>query len=79
MTDLWVQHTAEFSKEVLPKPPGRILEVGCGRGEVARRLADLGYDVTPIDIDRQAVGAAKRLGLPARRADFLMYRGDRTT
>jgi SAM-dependent methyltransferase len=33
----------------LPPPPARVLEVGCGRGELARTLAAEGYDVLAID------------------------------
>jgi SAM-dependent methyltransferase len=33
----------------LPPPPRRILEVGCGRGELARALAAAGYDVVAVD------------------------------
>jgi len=33
----------------LPRPPVRVLEVGCGRGELARKLAADGYDVLAID------------------------------
>jgi SAM-dependent methyltransferase len=33
----------------LPEPPCRILEVGCGRGELARVLASRGYAITAID------------------------------
>jgi SAM-dependent methyltransferase len=33
----------------LPRPPARVLEVGCGRGELARTLAADGYDVLAID------------------------------
>ena len=39
----------QFVVSQLPPPPARILEVGCGRGELARRLADAGHDVTAID------------------------------
>jgi SAM-dependent methyltransferase len=42
--DLYALATRE-----LPRPPGRVLEVGCGRGELARKLAADGYDVLAID------------------------------
>jgi SAM-dependent methyltransferase len=33
----------------LPPPPARLLEVGCGDGRLARRLAAAGHDVLAID------------------------------
>ena len=33
----------------IPEPPARVLEVGCGRGELALALAKRGFDVTAID------------------------------
>ena len=33
----------------LPDEPQKILEVGCGRGMLARMMRDLGHDVTAID------------------------------
>jgi SAM-dependent methyltransferase len=35
----------------LPPPPARVLEVGCGSGELATGLTDGGYDVLAIDPD----------------------------
>jgi 2-polyprenyl-3-methyl-5-hydroxy-6-metoxy-1,4-benzoquinol methylase len=40
---------AAFVEAHLPAPPGRVLEVGCGRGDLARAVARLGYSVTAID------------------------------
>jgi SAM-dependent methyltransferase len=35
----------------LPPPPARVLEIGCGAGELALDVADAGYDVLAIDPD----------------------------
>jgi SAM-dependent methyltransferase len=40
-----------FVEAHLPPPPARVLEVGCGRGELARGIAHSGYDVVAIDPD----------------------------
>jgi SAM-dependent methyltransferase len=42
-------HVTGFVLSNLPPPPARVLEVGCGRGELARALDDAGYDVLAID------------------------------
>ncbi|MGH2757236.1 MAG: class I SAM-dependent methyltransferase [Actinomycetota bacterium] len=39
----------EFVAAHLPQPPVRVLEIGCGTGELARALATRGYTVTAID------------------------------
>src|SRR5256885_15757445 len=41
-TDAWVKST-------LPRPPARVLEVGCGDGRLARALKRRGYDVVAVD------------------------------
>jgi SAM-dependent methyltransferase len=39
----------EFVREHVPPPPARLLEVGCGQGELTTALAVAGYDVLGID------------------------------
>jgi len=39
----------DFLREQLPAPPARVLEVGCGQGELTTALAVAGYDVLGID------------------------------
>jgi SAM-dependent methyltransferase len=38
-----------FVRAQLPEPPARVLEIGCGSGELALTLAEAGYDMTAID------------------------------
>jgi SAM-dependent methyltransferase len=40
-----------FVLSQLPSPPRRLLEVGCGEGELALALSEAGYDVVAIDPD----------------------------
>lgn len=39
----------EFVRSHLPEPPARVLEVGCGHGELTTALAVAGYDAIGID------------------------------
>jgi SAM-dependent methyltransferase len=39
----------DFVLSQLPLPPRRVLEVGCGEGELALALAGAGYEVVAID------------------------------
>jgi SAM-dependent methyltransferase len=45
----WQQGVEEFVLEQVGAPPARVLEVGCGGGELARALALAGHSVTAID------------------------------
>ncbi len=40
---------SEFLLLHLPPPPARVLEVGCGDGELARALVDAGYEAVAVD------------------------------
>jgi 2-polyprenyl-3-methyl-5-hydroxy-6-metoxy-1,4-benzoquinol methylase len=46
----------------LPKRTGRALDVGCGTGRFARRLAARGYEVDAIDPSAEMITEARRLG-----------------
>jgi SAM-dependent methyltransferase len=76
--ELHAERSFEFVTTALRRARKRradILEVGCGRGQLARRLAAAGHRVTAIDRSADAVRAARRIGVPARVADFLEYDG----
>jgi SAM-dependent methyltransferase len=53
----------EFALTYLPDPPARVLEIGCGAGDLARALADAGYDVIAIDPDAPAGSIFRRVTL----------------
>src|SRR4029434_2946275 len=64
------RYTYDFVKRFLPSEGGRILEVGCGAGELAACLFKDGYAVVAIDSDRDSIAAAQRLGVDARIATW---------
>jgi SAM-dependent methyltransferase len=52
---------ADFVRAHLPAVPARVLEVGCGKGELTLALAEAGYDATGIDPDAPAEPPFRRL------------------
>lgn len=46
---------------MLPPPPARIVEFGCGTGWLALVFAERGYDVIGIDISPEAIAIAEQL------------------
>lgn len=71
--DVVLDRTLEFLRRVLPATPLRMLEVGCGRGDLARRLVAEGFEVTALDTSPEAVRLAQAAGAPAVEADFLDF------
>jgi SAM-dependent methyltransferase len=59
-----VDLTAFVLSQLLP-PPARVLEVGCGAGELALALAEAGYDVVAIDPEAPAGPIFRRTTIEA--------------
>jgi SAM-dependent methyltransferase len=64
------RYTYDFVKRFLPSECQRILEVGCGTGELAARLSKDGYSVVAIDSDPECVAASRSLGVDAHFATW---------
>lgn len=50
-------------KQLIELPKGKLLDIGCGNGAMLKIAKDLGWDVTGIEIDPQAVATARKHGL----------------
>lgn len=68
MNDFPTTYTLDYVTGVLPPDGQRILEIGCGEGQLARALLDLGYEVMAVDGDRDAVAGARQRGVDAHHA-----------
>ncbi len=64
------RYTYDFIKQFLPSECRRILEVGCGTGELAARLSEDGHAVVAIDSDPESIAAARSLGADAHVATW---------
>jgi SAM-dependent methyltransferase len=60
-----------FVEEHLPKTPARVLEVGCGQGDLARALLASGHAVVAIDPDAPAGEPFQAVSLEEFAADEL--------
>ncbi|HEX5497555.1 MAG TPA: methyltransferase domain-containing protein [Mycobacteriales bacterium] len=65
-----VRHTLDRLLPLLPPPPARILEAGCGRGALAAALGALGYRLTGVEPDDEACAAARARGVDVLQADI---------
>ncbi|MBA3457741.1 MAG: class I SAM-dependent methyltransferase [Deltaproteobacteria bacterium] len=80
--DLRHDEAASFVADALRDRP-RVLDVGCGSGEVSRRLAAVGFEVTAIDVElsraRQAPGVTfiehDFLSFEAKPFDAIVFTG----
>jgi hypothetical protein len=59
-----------FVRSSLPEPPARVLEIGAGRGELARELSAAGYTVTAIDPAGESGSEVQPLSLLEARGAF---------
>lgn len=59
--DIPTDHTVTFIESHIPRG-GSILEIGCGIGHVAAKLASRDYDVLGIDANEESVSQARKLG-----------------
>lgn len=55
-----VHGEARLAAELLGRPPGRVLDAGCGTGRVATELGRLGYDCTGVDADLAMLEVARQ-------------------
>ncbi len=59
-----------FVRGALPAPPVRVLEIGAGKGELARMLSDAGYAITAIDPAAEPGGIVTRSALLETQGSF---------
>lgn len=72
--DVAINHSQLFLTRVLGGK-GRVLEVGCGSGQLAWRLAHLGLDVVGLDI-RLPAQRPSHPSLRFEQGDFYQYKGE---
>ena len=63
-------YTYVFVRAALPPDARSILEIGCGDGELAERLAADGFEVVAVDADEACVAATRARRLDARLAEW---------
>lgn len=59
----------EFIQRWLPRPSARVLDVGCGNGELTRRLRGLGYGAIGVDPEAPAQPGFERVPLERLRCE----------
>lgn len=70
------RHLLTVNRLLDPRPGERVLEVGCGRGHLTRRLAEAGIDVTGIDANPRAAELAESDRVVTMLAENLAFPDD---
>jgi SAM-dependent methyltransferase len=70
------RYTYDFIKRFLSSECRRILEVGCGAGELAACLSKDGFTVVAIDSDPDSIAATRELGVDSRLATWPDFADD---
>ncbi|MBO0791199.1 MAG: class I SAM-dependent methyltransferase [Ktedonobacteraceae bacterium] len=65
-SEVALRETLAFVQHYLLPGPQRLLEVGCGSGELAARLQKAGHHVIALDSDAAVIEQARQLGIDAR-------------
>lgn len=60
--DVFDYFAPAFFEEIVPPPRGLTLEIGCGEGRVARRLASISHNVVALDASPTLVQYARDAG-----------------
>ncbi len=71
--DIAAEHTANFIETQIKLSGISALDVGCGRGDLARLLQSKGAIIVGIDLSEDSVAAAKALGVNAICGNFLEF------
>lgn len=56
--------------DISRKIPGKLLDIGCGGGKLLKFASQLGWEAVGIELDENAVSAAKRAGLNVIHGSF---------
>lgn len=71
--DFALIQTADFVLASL-NPCSRVLEIGCGNGDLACHLIEHGHEVLALDTDADAIEKAAKRGVEAKQIDFIHFK-----